>query len=105
MCGSDWVVNKKTLTFVPSKGRFVVKIGLPCFVGKGSHMHMQSVVSYQALFSPPPREPGDEANVYYDSHQGLIRGRGRGDRVAIIYSHPPLLVLFCNVTTPNLLWE
>ena len=34
---------------------------LPCFVGR---IGACACSGYQALFPPPPREPGDEANVY-----------------------------------------
>ena len=40
---------------------------LPCFVGKGWRMRTQC---YQALFSPPPREPGDEARSRDYNGQG-----------------------------------
>ena len=47
---------RKSLKRVPSKGRLAVKTALPCFVGKGSRMRMQSLPG--SLFPSPKRAWG-----------------------------------------------
>ena len=47
-----------------------MKTALPCFVGKGSRMRMQSLPG--SLF-PSPREPGDEARCVHECSRSELK--------------------------------